>query len=57
VSKVAIVHDFLLKLGGAERVTEVLSEMFPEALIFTLLYDEEKVSGVFPKARSISRVT
>ncbi len=51
MAKVAIVHDFLLKLGGAERVTKVLSEMFPKAPIFTLLYDEERVSSVFPKER------
>ncbi|MEK7673423.1 MAG: glycosyltransferase [Patescibacteria group bacterium] len=49
--KVAIVHDFLLKLGGAERVVKVLAEMFPKAPIFTLLYDEEKVGKVFPKER------
>lgn len=49
--KVAIVHDFLLKLGGAERVTKVLSEMFPKAPIFTLLYDEEKVGETFAKDR------
>ena len=49
--KVAIVHDFLLKLGGAERVLKVLSEMFPKAPIFTLLYDEQAVGHVFPKER------
>jgi len=49
--KVAIVHDFLVKLGGAERVLKVLSEMYPEADIFTLFYDESKVGHVFPKER------
>jgi glycosyltransferase involved in cell wall biosynthesis len=49
--KVAIVHDFLLKLGGAERVVKAFSEMYPKADIFTLLYDEEKVGHVFPKER------
>jgi len=49
--KVAIVHDFLLKLGGAERVVKVLADMFPKAPIYTLLYDEEKVGNVFPKER------
>lgn len=39
--KIAIVHDFLVQYGGAERVLEVLSEMFPEAPIYTLLYSEE----------------
>ncbi|MBI4232758.1 glycosyltransferase [Candidatus Peregrinibacteria bacterium] len=49
--KVAIVHDFLLKLGGAERVVKALADLYPQAPIYTLLYDEEKVGDVFPKAR------
>lgn len=49
--KVALVHDFLLKLGGAERVLKVLSEMYPSAPIYTLLYDENKVGHVFDKTR------
>jgi len=52
--KVALVHDFLFKLGGAERVLKVFSEMFPDAPIFTLIYDEEKMSDVFPKERVIT---
>lgn len=49
--KVAIAHDFLLKLGGAERVVMELALMFPKAPIFTLLYDEKAVGKVFPKER------
>ena len=49
--KVALVHDFLLKLGGAERVLKVFSEMYPEAPIYTLLYDENVCGKVFPKER------
>jgi glycosyltransferase involved in cell wall biosynthesis len=49
--KVALVHDFLIRLGGAERVLKVLSDMFPEAPIYTLLYDEKKVSKIFPKEK------
>ncbi|MFA4817634.1 MAG: glycosyltransferase [Parcubacteria group bacterium] len=45
--KVAIVHDFLVQYGGAERVLEVLCEMYPEAPIYTLLYDKEKMRGKF----------
>lgn len=45
--KVALVHDFLNQFGGAERVLEVLAEMFPEAPIYTLLYDREKMRGHF----------
>lgn len=49
--KIAIVHDFLLKLGGAERVVKVLADMYPNAPIYTLLYDEDTVSSVFPASR------
>lgn len=45
--KIAIVHDFLLYYGGAEKVLEALAEMFPEAPIYTLLYDKEKMRGKF----------
>lgn len=43
--KIAIVHDFLLYYGGAEKVLEVLAEMFPKAPIYTLLYDKERMSA------------
>lgn len=33
--KVALAHDFLREYGGAERVLEVLHELFPDAPIFT----------------------
>ena len=45
--KVALVHDFLTAYGGAERVLEVLAEMYPEAPIYTILYDKEKMRGKF----------
>jgi glycosyltransferase involved in cell wall biosynthesis len=37
--KIAIVHDFLMQMGGAEKVVEVLHDMFPEAPIYTSAYD------------------
>ena len=49
--KIALVHDFLVKLGGAERVLKVFAEMYPEAPIYTLLYDEAVCGKVFPAAR------
>src|SRR3989338_1879517 len=33
--KVALVHDYLREYGGAERVLEVLHEIWPDAPIFT----------------------
>jgi glycosyltransferase involved in cell wall biosynthesis len=45
--KVAIVHDFLVQCGGAERVLKEISDMYPSAPIFTLLYDEERMHETF----------
>lgn len=45
--KVALVHDFLMCQGGAEKVLQTLSEMFPEAPIYTLLHDKEAMRGMF----------
>ena len=47
LGKVALVHDFLLYRGGAERVLRALADMFPEAPIYTLLYDREGMKGMF----------
>lgn len=43
----ALVHDFLVAYGGAERVLEALAEMFPEAPIYTLLANPELIEGHF----------
>lgn len=40
--KVALVHDWLVSSGGAERVLETMHELFPDAPIYTLVYDEKK---------------
>lgn len=47
MQKVAIVHDWLVTYGGAERVVEAFLEMYPEADIYTLVYDEEKMGKTF----------
>jgi len=47
--KVAIVHEFLTQLGGAEKVLEAISELFPEAPIYTLVYDKKTTGSVFGK--------
>ncbi|MDO8443115.1 MAG: glycosyltransferase [bacterium] len=45
--RVAIIHDYLNQYGGAERVLEAFCELFPDAPIYTLFYDEEKTLGRF----------
>ena len=49
--KVALVHELLTMRGGAERVLRVLANMFPDAPIYTLLYDEKRLGEWFPKER------
>ncbi len=39
--RVAIVHDYLIEYGGAERVVEALHEIFPDAPIYTAYLDLE----------------
>src|SRR3954462_13351552 len=38
--RVALVHDFLLDLRGAERVFAAICDTWPEADVFTAVYDE-----------------
>jgi glycosyltransferase involved in cell wall biosynthesis len=47
--KVALVHDYLNQLGGAERVVGTLHQMFPQAPIFTSIVDPDKL---WPNMRS-----
>lgn len=49
--KIALVHDYLVQYGGAERVLENFCEMFPDAPIFTLVYDEKLTRGAFRKRK------
>lgn len=39
--KVAIVHDYLVNKGGAERVVDGLRQIYPDAPIYTSLYHPE----------------
>lgn len=44
--KVALVHDYLNQLGGAEKVLAALAEIFPSAPIYTLLCDPKRTRGL-----------
>jgi glycosyltransferase involved in cell wall biosynthesis len=39
--KIALVHDYLTQLGGAERVFELLCQFFTQADVFSSIYDPE----------------
>jgi len=47
IGKTALAHDYLNQCGGAENVLKVLAEIFPEAPIYTLFYDEKKTRNYF----------
>src|SRR3989338_11372687 len=40
--KMAIVCDWLVSRGGAERVIATISDMFPHAPIYTAIFDQKK---------------
>lgn len=47
--KIAIVHDYLHQAGGAERVVAVLHEMFPQAPIYTSIFNPANFPDKFKK--------
>ncbi len=47
--EVVLVHDFLIQMGGAEKVVEVMAEAYPEAPIYT---SATMGANLFPAFRS-----
>jgi glycosyltransferase involved in cell wall biosynthesis len=45
--RVALIHDFLLDLRGAERVFLAICELYPNAPIYTPVYDDRGTEGRF----------
>lgn len=45
--KVALIHDFLNQIGGAEKVLQVFHELYPKAPVFTISYDKKETKGYF----------
>lgn len=50
IMKIALAHDWLNNLSGAERVLLELHKMFPEAPIYTLFENKNFTSKYFPDA-------
>jgi glycosyltransferase involved in cell wall biosynthesis len=46
--RVALVHYWLVRRRGGERVLEALAELFPQADIFTLIMDPKSLGGTLP---------
>lgn len=47
--KVAIIHDWLTIYGGAESIIRILHDMFPDAPIYTTVYNRENMPADFKK--------
>jgi glycosyltransferase involved in cell wall biosynthesis len=45
--RIALVHDFLLDLRGAERVFLAMCDLWPEADVYTAVYDPDGTEGRF----------
>ena len=45
--KLALVHDFLNQMGGAEKVVWEFHQMFPAAPLFTSVFDKQKMPPYF----------
>ena len=52
--RLALVHDWLNNLGGAERVLIELHKIFPQAPIYTLFYNKKFVSEYLPDATIVA---
>jgi len=52
--KVAIIHYWLVNMRGGEKMLEALLEMFPDADIYTHVYDAKAVSDVINRHRIIT---
>ncbi|MBI3968159.1 MAG: glycosyltransferase [Chloroflexi bacterium] len=47
--RVALVHDWLNQYGGAERVLEVLHELFPTAPVYTSMFERRAMPASYSK--------
>jgi glycosyltransferase involved in cell wall biosynthesis len=45
--KIAVVHEFLHQLGGAEQVLKDILEIWPDAVLHVILYDAHKTNNEF----------
>ena len=45
--RIALIHDHLAQLGGAEKTLQALTELFPQAPVYTLLYNPKHAEHFF----------
>ncbi|NQU42113.1 glycosyltransferase [bacterium] len=47
--KIAIAYDYLTQMGGGERVIKALHDIFPDAPIYTVVFDPKTMSDEFKR--------
>jgi len=52
--KVALVHEFLITWGGSDLVVQKFHEIFPDAPIFTALFDKNQIGDRFKNAEIVT---
>lgn len=52
--KIALAHDHLFQIGGAEKVLAVLAEIFPEAPIYTLINNPKITKNILEQKRIVA---
>jgi glycosyltransferase involved in cell wall biosynthesis len=45
--RVALIHDYLNQYGGAERVLEALHDLYPDAPVYTSIYDPAAMPAAY----------
>ena len=45
--KIAVVHEWLTNNGGSENVVEEILKIFPQAILYTSVYDKNKIKGFY----------
>src|SRR5712671_102534 len=54
--RIAIVHHWFVSLAGGERVVDTIASMFPNADVFTLFLDEQKLPPAIQKHKITTSV-
>ena len=52
--KVAIIHDYLMQYGGAEKTLEAILELFPDAPIYTGLYSPKNLPETITRRKILA---
>jgi glycosyltransferase involved in cell wall biosynthesis len=52
--KLALVHDYLVQDGGAEKVLKEMMEVFPDAPTYVLLHDPARVDPAFSRRKILT---